>query len=90
MSKSDNRDGVRVACELEATIEPTAGSALRVVVRNISTCGARMEGAEIVAAPELFDLVIKRDSGATERRRARRIWRIEQAMGVNFVDRLRA
>jgi hypothetical protein len=86
MHKSDLRDGVRVQCELPATIELGAGSAIHAVVRNISTWGARLEGAEIVTAPEQFELLIKRDSGATERRRARRVWRNEEAMGVHFID----
>jgi hypothetical protein len=28
----------------------------------------------------------KSDEGATERRRARRVWRLDVAMGVNFID----
>ena len=52
MHKSDVRDGVRVQCEFPATIELGAGPAIRAVVRNISTCGARLEGADVVAAPE--------------------------------------
>jgi hypothetical protein len=87
MYKSDLRDGVRVPCELPATIKAEAGSALRAVVRNISTRGARLEGADVAAAPEQFEVLIMRDTGATERRRARRVWQIDQAMGVNFIDR---
>src|ERR1700677_2521672 len=86
MHKSDKRDGDRVPCEFEARIEPEAGPALRAVVRNISTCGARLEGVDVVAAPEQFDLLITRDTGATERRRARRVWGLDGAMGVNFID----
>jgi hypothetical protein len=86
MHKSDKRDGVRVPCEFEARIEPEAGPALRAVVRNISTRGARLEGVDVVAVPEQFDLLITRDRGATERRRARRVWGLDGAMGVNFID----
>jgi hypothetical protein len=86
MHKSDERDGVRVPCEYEARIEPEAGPALRAVVRNISIRGARLEGDDVVAAPEQFDLSITRNGGATERRRARRVWRLDGAMGVNFID----
>ncbi len=90
MHKSDVRDDVRVQCELPATIELRKGFAVRAIVRNISTCGARLEGAEVVAAPEQFELLITRDSGATVRRRARRVWRIDEAMGVSFIDRVGA
>lgn len=90
MHKTDMRDGVRVPCELPATIELGAGSALRAVVRDISTRGARLEGAEVVAAPEQFELSITRESGATERRRARRVWQIGQAIGVSFIDQVGA
>ena len=86
MHRSDKRDGVRVQCEFLATIEVETGSALRAIVRNISTRGARLEGADVVAAPDQFDLLITRAPGSTERRRARRVWRIDDAMGVNFVD----
>ena len=86
MHKLDKRDGVRVPCEFEATIEPEAGPALRAVVRNISTRGARLEGVDVVVVPEQFDLLITRDRGATERRRARRVWGLDGAMGVNFID----
>jgi hypothetical protein len=86
MHRSDKRDGVRVPCEFEARIEPEAGPALRAVVRNISTRGARLEGVDVVAVPEQFDLLITRDTGATERRRARRVWGLEGVMGVNFID----
>jgi hypothetical protein len=87
MHNSDTRDGARVQCEFQATIEPEGGPALRAVVRNMSTCGARLEGADIVAAPEQFDLLIKRGAGATERRRARRVWGRDHAIGVFFLDR---
>jgi hypothetical protein len=90
MHKSDVRDGVRVQCEFPATIELGAGPAIRAVVRNISTCGARLEGADVVAAPEKFELLIMRDSGATVRRRARRVWRTDEAMGVSFIDQVGA
>ena len=86
MRKSDERDGVRVPCEFEARIEPEAGPALRAVVRDISTRGARLEGVDVVSVPEQFDLLITRDTGATERRRARRVWGLDGAMGVNFID----
>jgi len=90
MYKSDERDGVRVPCEFQATIEPPAGPVLRAVVRNISTRGARLEGVDVVAVPEQFDLLITRDTGATERRRARRVWGLAETMGVNFIDRVGA
>ena len=86
MHKSDKRDGDRVPCEFEARIEPEAGPALRAVVRNISLRGARLEGVDPVAVPEQFDLLIERDIGGTERRRARRVWGLDGAMGVNFID----
>jgi hypothetical protein len=86
MGRSDKRDGDRVPCEFEARIEPEAGPALRAVVRNISTRGARLEGVDAVAVPEQFDLSITRNGGATERRRARRVWQLDGAMGVNFID----
>ena len=85
-NKSDTRDGVRVACELPATIEPDGGPRLSAVVRNISTRGARLEGADVSAAPERFDLLISRSASATERRRARRVWGIDDAIGVFFLD----
>ncbi len=88
MYKSDTRDGVRVACEFEATIELESGRGpLRAVVRNLSTYGARLEGTQVSAAPEDFDLLIQRRPGGIVRRRARRVWRIDEVMGVTFVDR---
>jgi hypothetical protein len=87
MHKSDMRDGARVECELQATIEPDAGPTLCAVVRNISTRGARLEGADVSAAPERFDLLISRGARATERRRARRVWGIDDAVGILFLDR---
>ncbi len=81
------RDNRRVACEYVATIERAEGSrSLRAVVRNISAHGARLEGADVDAAPEQFYLSIVNESGRVERRRARRVWQDQDAIGVAFLD----
>jgi hypothetical protein len=91
MRKAEARDGARIPCEFTASIEPGAGGTpLQAVVRNISTFGARLEGVDVCAAPEHFHLLVIRECGVTERRRARRVWRSGEAMGVCFVDRATA
>ena len=88
MQKPETRDGVRVPCELEARIEQDAGRpALRVIVRNLSTFGARLEGPDVAAAPESFELSVVGESGRTQRCRARKVWGNGEAIGVCFADR---
>jgi len=87
MDGIERRRAERVQVELQATIDGETGQpALGAVVRNISATGARLEGADLDAAPDLFDLTIAQDSGETETRRARLVWRTEGAIGVDFSD----
>jgi hypothetical protein len=87
MTGLNMRDYRRVPCEFEATIERYEGSqSLRAVVRNISARGARLEGVEVLTAPEHFELAIVNESGQVERRRARRVWQDQNALGVAFLD----
>ena len=91
MLKPETRDGARVPCELEARIEQGSGRpALRLIVRNISTFGARLEGPDAGVAPEQFNLSVARESGGARRRRAQKVWANGEAIGVCFVDRARA
>lgn len=87
MDGIERRGAERVPVELKAAIEAEAGRpSLGVMVRNISTTGARLEGAEVATAPDEFDLKIMQDSGEIEMRRARLVWRDGGAIGVRFSD----
>ncbi len=87
MEGSERRTAQRIQVELKATIEGSGGhEALGAIVRDISTGGARLEGANFASAPEQFDLTITTEAGKTETRRARLVWRGEGAVGVNFGD----
>lgn len=81
------RDANREPCCLRASIDPGAGEeALGATVRNISINGARLEGGDVIRAPNQFDLAIEHATGDVERRRVRVVWRIGSAMGVYFTD----
>lgn len=87
MDGQERRGSKREQVELRATIESVGEQpAFDTVVRNISASGARLEGANLDSTPETFDLTITQDSGQTETRRARLVWRTEGAVGVNFSD----
>lgn len=55
------------------------------ILRNISPAGARLSGADMRDVPETFDLVISSPGGASDKRRARRVWSSGQAMGIAFI-----
>ena len=78
----ERRKAKRVRVELPATIEGSAW----VHVRDLSEDGAGLEGADLAALPEEFDLTITQASGETKKRRARLVWRREGKMGVRFSD----
>ena len=83
----ERRKAKRVRVELQATIEGSVGRPpLEAVVRDISEGGARLEGADLAASPELFNLTIMQASGETETRCARLVWWTEGRIGVRFSD----
>jgi hypothetical protein len=56
------------------------------VLRNISSKGALVQGADFRDVPENFELFIPSVQGLSNRRRARRVWAAGEAMGVAFLD----
>ena len=82
----ERRKAKRVRVELPATIEGSAW----VLVRDLSEDGAGLEGADLAALPEEFDLAITQAPGETKKRRARLVWRREGKMGVRFSDTIGA
>jgi hypothetical protein len=87
MDGIEKRRYERVDVDLKATIEADAGErAIDAVVRNISRGGARLEGPEVAAAPDHFNLKIMNESGEVETRSVKLVWRMDGAVGVNFSD----
>lgn len=87
MDGMERRNAIRREVELKATIGGEAGQpGWDALVRNISDSGARLEGADLSASPEYFDLTITEESGEAKKRPARVMWRTEGAVGVNFCD----
>jgi hypothetical protein len=87
MDSIERRASERVQVELPATIEGDAQRPkLTAVVRDISEGGARLEGVDVNAAPEAFDLTITHASGVTELRHAQLVWQTEGVVGVRFSD----
>ena len=86
MDVTERRKSERVRVELPATVDGTAW----VVVHDLSEDGAGLEGADLAAAPEEFDLTITEASGDIRKRRARLVWRTEGKMGVRFSDTIGA
>jgi hypothetical protein len=79
------RAAERRRCYLSARFVFNGGrSSLEAVVRNISPLGARIEADELSIVPAEFDLLVSGFSGEDSRRRARRIWRHDGAVGVAF------
>ena len=86
MAEFKPRAAERRRCYLNARFVFNGGySSLEAVVRNISPLGARIEADDLSIVPSEFDLLISSFSGDDSRRRARRIWRHDGAMGVAFI-----
>jgi len=87
MDGIEKRRDERVPVDLKALIAgPEGQRVIEAFVRNISRGGARLEGPEVSAAPEHFDLTITTETGETQTRHVRLAWRMEGAVGVNFSD----
>ncbi len=61
-------------------------SSLNVLVRNLSSTGARLSGDELICLPEQFELQINDGFGAYASHWVKRIWRRADMMGVAFID----
>lgn len=64
-------------------------SDLNVLVRNISSTGAKLCGDELFCLPEEFELRIHDGFGAFTSRRVKRVWARADSIGVVFVDAAR-
>jgi hypothetical protein len=86
MAEFKPRAAERRRCYLMARFVFDGGYAsLDAVARNISPLGARIEADDLSIVPSEFDLLIGSFSGDDSRRRARRVWRHDGAMGVAFI-----
>jgi hypothetical protein len=61
-------------------------SDLNVLVRNISSTGAKLCGDELHCLPEEFELRIHDGFGAFTSRRVKRVWTRADSIGVAFID----
>ena len=61
-------------------------SDLNVLVRNISSIGAKLTGDELHFLPDEFELQIHDGLGGFSSRRAKRVWSRADSMGVAFID----
>jgi len=57
-----------------------------VVVRNISSTGARLSGNELICLPDEFELQIHDGFGAFASHRVKRVWSRADSIGVAFID----
>ncbi len=77
--------------DLECSIEATDTlPERRVVLRNLSQAGARLEGPELEGCPDEFELRIVHASGAVERLYAQCVWRQPDSVGIRFVETVAA
>ncbi len=80
------RDSERSPKYLPARVILNNGnSSADAVVRNLSRGGARLQIVLPLQLPFEFDLLIGNPNATTIRRRARRVWTKDSAMGVAFV-----
>jgi hypothetical protein len=61
-------------------------SSLNVLVRNISSTGAKLSGDELICLPEEFELQINNGFGAFTSHWVKRVWFRTDTIGVAFVD----
>jgi hypothetical protein len=63
------------------------GASVReVVLRDISPCGARIGGAQVIGLPQTFELRIPDGAGGYSARRALLVWSRGAAAGLTFID----
>jgi PilZ domain-containing protein len=83
---ADKRGALRQRCLRAALCVFNKGNSnFSVMVRNISTTGAKLAGHELYRLPEEFELRINNGSGAVSTRRVRRMWSREDSIGVTFL-----
>lgn len=87
MSQFHPRAAARKRCYLKARFAFNNGcSTLDAILRDISSAGARAACDDMRLVPAEFDLFISGFGGATSKRRARRIWSDNGAMGIAFLS----
>jgi len=57
-----------------------------VLVRNVSTTGAKLTGEDLFRLPEEFELQIANAAGLATARRVRRVWSRADSIGVEFLE----
>jgi len=83
----EKRYAPRMRCLREAHCVFNNGcSDLNVLIRNISSTGAKLSGDELLCLPDEFELRIHDGFGAFTSRRVRRIWSRAGFVGVAFID----
>jgi len=79
----ERRQELRRKTLLTGRIEFFNRSVFDCVVRNLSGRGARISCDQQVALPDIFDLILVKQS---ERKRVRAIWRGEDVIGLAFLE----
>lgn len=83
----EKRRSQRMRCLREAHCVFNKGySDLTVLVRNMSTTGAKLTGDELICLPDEFELQMTNAHGALTARRVKRVWTRNDSMGVQFLE----
>lgn len=86
-SSQERRRASRMRCYRQARCVFNDGkSDLDAVIRNISSTGARISGAELICLPDEFELWIHDGFGGYEKRLAKRVWAHGDHAGLEFID----
>ncbi len=84
---NDKRTALRTRCLREAHCVFNKGNSdLNVLIRNISSTGAKLCGDELLYLPEEFELQIHDGFGAFTSRWVKRVWSRPDSIGVTFID----
>ena len=84
---SEKRRAPRARCLREGRCVFNKGnSILSVLVRNISSTGARLSGDELICLPDEFELLISDGFGVFASHWVKRVWSHSDMVGVAFID----
>lgn len=89
-TSSDKRRAPRTRCLREGRCVFNKGnSILTVLVRNISSTGAKLSGDELICLPDEFELLINDGFGVFASHWVKRVWSRSDMVGVAFIDSAR-